>query len=476
MKTTEPDLFKWIKGFLLGTFFSLFSLVYTQSTAVDSYIEEFMQNNHIPGCAALLVKNGRVVYENYFGFANLETGEPVAYNTIFMLASTSKTVTATAIMKEYENGCFDITDSIDTHLPFVVRNPNQPDIPITFGQLLTHTSSIDDNWPLMPYYQGDSPIDLYTYLIGYLVPGGTYYAEGNYKSYAPGINYAYSNVAIALIGYLTEYISGIPFDEYCNDSIFTSLCMNTTSWFLPALDTTLIARPYSYSNGEYKDEGLYGYSDYPSGQLRTTAASLAKFMQMYINYGIFNNNRMLDSVTIENMNSAQIPSINSSQGLIFKSYKHGNDTIWGHNGYDKGICSQMGFDKVNKTGVVILMNGSGDPVSIIDKMLDYAAEVSSGTGSILDCDFITSLQTSQPTANTIVIYPNPGNGLFNLVVSISGRGIYMEIFNNLGSLVYKKPILQEVTSFDITDQPAGIYYVRLIQNRNRVGNQIIIKN
>ena len=82
MKTRKLNLFKLIKGFLLWTFLFQCTLGLAQSSTVDSYIETFMDQNHIPGCAALIVKQGRVVYEKYFGYANLETSQPVTFSTI----------------------------------------------------------------------------------------------------------------------------------------------------------------------------------------------------------------------------------------------------------------------------------------------------------------------------------------------------------------------------------------------------------
>ncbi len=60
-----------------------------------------------------------------------------------VIASISKTITATAVMQLWEQGLFELDDDVNDYLPFNVRNPNHPDVPITFRMLLTHTSSIN---------------------------------------------------------------------------------------------------------------------------------------------------------------------------------------------------------------------------------------------------------------------------------------------------------------------------------------------
>jgi CubicO group peptidase (beta-lactamase class C family) len=114
------------------------------SSSLDSFIVAQMNSQHVAGLAACIVKSGRVVWNGNYGFADIARNKPVTDSTIFMLASISKTVTATALMQLYEAGRFQLDDSVNGHLPFAVRNPNFPSVPITFRMLLTHRSSIQD--------------------------------------------------------------------------------------------------------------------------------------------------------------------------------------------------------------------------------------------------------------------------------------------------------------------------------------------
>lgn len=189
----------------------------------------------------------RLIWEGYYGYANIALQDSVKASTIFMLASISKTVTASALMQLWEQGRFQLDDSINAYLPFSIRNPYFPSIAITFRHLLTHSSSIRDGY--YPYYWGSDPqITLEEYIIGNLTPEGSHYSPANFSSsYPPGALVSYCNIGASLCGYLVEIISGIPFDQYCRDSIFIPLGMTHTAWFLRDLNVSLIAHPYTWN-------------------------------------------------------------------------------------------------------------------------------------------------------------------------------------------------------------------------------------
>jgi len=102
----------------------------------------------------------------------------------------------------------------------------------------------------MTYYDGDPELELGYFLEEYLISGGEFYnANGNFTNSNPGTNYEYSNIGAALIGYLVEVISEIPFNEYCNENIFEPLEITNAGWFLSEIDIDELAIPYEISGG-----------------------------------------------------------------------------------------------------------------------------------------------------------------------------------------------------------------------------------
>ena len=348
---------------------------------LDTFILDLMNTHHVPGLAACIVKNGKMLWTGTYGYANIEEHRPVQKGTLFELASVSKTVTTTALMQLYEAGLFGLDDDINGYLPFAVRNPAHPADAITFRMLLTHTSSIRDNWDLMRYYWGsDSPIPLDEYLWNYLTPQGKYYFpdKNYYTDMRPGTSWHYSNIGIVVAGYLVEAISGVPFDQRCEDHIFTPLGMDETSWFLAGLDPAHIAMPYHWDGSEYVPYGFFGYSDYPAGQLRTSVDQLACFLISYIQQGEYQGARILDSATVDLILTVQLPDLNNSQGLVWFYQNLLGRYLWGHTGGDFGIATRMHFDPSTGIGVITLSNGETQyPLRLIqDRLFEFAENYS----------------------------------------------------------------------------------------------------
>ena len=429
--------------------------IYRDEEELISFIESTMATHLIPGLSISVVKDENIVWERYFGYSNIENETAVNESTMFILSSVSKTVTATALMQLFEDGLFSLDDNINSYLPFNVNHPDYPLTPITFKMLLSHTSGIKDQWGVMPYYDGDSVLELGYYLEQYLTPQGEFYsANGCFSDSQPGTNYIYSNNGAALIGYLVERLSNQPFNEYCNENIFEPLNMNNAAWLLSEIDDlNQIAMPYQLSAGSgdtcyeigcgiydqsnpcfcdsecvYYDDccsdynevcgedgsgssGIqlsplyhYGYSDYPSGQLRTTSNNLGKFVSAYINDGVYNGTRILEEETIELIKTVQYPNINSQQGLIWY-YKNGNaQTLFGHNGGDLGSLTEMFISYLNNIGVVVLSNSSNYNaiIQIENAVFEFAEQTSFIVSGDVNQDSTVNIQDIILTVNMIL--------------------------------------------------------------------------
>ena len=131
---------------------------YRDESELLEFIESTMETHLIPGLSISIIKNNDIVWEKQLGYANIINNIPVDENTMFILSSISKTVTATALLQLFEEGLFNLDDDIDNYLPFNVNHPDYPLTPITFKMLLTHSSGIKDNWNVMTYYDGDSEL------------------------------------------------------------------------------------------------------------------------------------------------------------------------------------------------------------------------------------------------------------------------------------------------------------------------------
>jgi CubicO group peptidase (beta-lactamase class C family) len=324
---------------------------------LDEFITESMEEAHIPGLAAGIVKDGTLVWARGYGWADVENQLPVTPDTVFAMASISKTVSATAVMQLWDDGLLGLDDDIDQYLRFPVDNPHHSDDPISFRQLLTHTSSIRDHPRLYDasYHPGDPMILLGTFVNDYLVPHGMRYRKRNYAKSAPGAEYEYSNIGFGLVGHLVAEISGRTFEEFTAERLFGPLGMASTGWHIADVDPDRLAVPYRWKGKKkgYKAYPQYGFPTYPDGGLRTSVNDFARYMAMHLADGRWNGGTILSGAAAVAMGTVQFPQIAPGQGLGFEVPDEG---VLYHDGGDPGVSTEMLLLKPSGVGVVIMVN------------------------------------------------------------------------------------------------------------------------
>ena len=328
---------------------------YLDTPEVDAYLLAQMQAAHAPGIAVALIKGGHIGWAKGYGLADIDAKRPITADTLFMLASVSKTVTSVALMRLIEDPArhLSLDDDIDTSLPFAVRNPAFPDTPITFRMLLTHTSSFDGVVGLEDVSNtvtGDPPVPLHDFLAAAVAQ------KESWGPSKPGTAYSYSNIGASLAGYLVEAISGKSLEDYCQSEIFAPLHMNETSWFLRGLDSSHIATPYEITSAPPQAQGLYGVEFYPATELRTSVTQLARFLVMFEQRGQYGGARILKDATVDEMRRVQFPAIEPTQGLIWFTNGDLTPSLIGHSGGYYGVNTEMWFDPKTGSGYVLLSN------------------------------------------------------------------------------------------------------------------------
>jgi len=155
-------------------------------TERDRFIQQMMKSAGIPGVQAVVVKGNRILWSKSYGYAVLAQLGPVTpmrNDSILFTCSVAKILTAVAVMQQVEKGSISLDDDINRYVPFMVRNPKWPDVPITWRMLLTHTSSINDATGVeesVYTYGMQNPVTLEAYLEGIFKPGGIYQRPDSY--------------------------------------------------------------------------------------------------------------------------------------------------------------------------------------------------------------------------------------------------------------------------------------------------------
>lgn len=336
---------------------------------MDKQIANWMERHNVPGLAACIVKSDKIVWSGGYGMANLTKGIRFTPDqTLFQIASISKTITAAAVMQLRDKGFFKLDDDVGKFLKFPVRNPRYPEQPITFRHLLTHTSSLDEGEALYATYAaGDPTMSLDEVVTKYFATKRWFWRPDNYCKYAPGAKECYSNAGYALLGYLVEAIGRQPLEEYLEQNVYSVLRMNETSFYIAKLNPEKQARPYTYArklkrelspgDGDgnllpkgvspkvgYNEHALYSYPTLADGMVRTSVNQLANFMIAMMNGGRFDGAQLLGEETVNEMLSGK--------GLCWCR----TGDYWGHDGSDPGCETEIMLNPETKIGFIIFAN------------------------------------------------------------------------------------------------------------------------
>ncbi len=339
--------------------------------AIDRFMTVQMKSGGIPGLAVGLARSGQVLFARGYGYADVASRRAVTIDSMFHIASITKTVIATGMMMLVEEGRISLDEPVNRHLDFPVIHPAAPHEAITARHLLTHMSGISD----ATYYDmdfrtpgKDSPLGLGEFLKSYLVPGGSHYSPtGSYSKATPGQTYDYCNVGYGLLGYLGGRITGMDFRTYLQRRLFAPLGMKHLSWTLADVPPRLRVIPYDESEGHLSPVEPVGFPDWSAGMLRASISGFLPFLAASANQGAAGRTRMLSAPAMAQMLDMHqppgLPTWLTGQGLGWMQSEEGGVSRINHWGGDPGVFTAAYIDPASTAGVAIFTNTSATAVS-----------------------------------------------------------------------------------------------------------------
>ncbi|QCK16898.1 serine hydrolase domain-containing protein [Mangrovivirga cuniculi] len=375
---------RFVSAIVLLLVFQL-ELLSQSNTKLDRYFEKQIEKIGIVGLQAAFLSEGELKWNNSYGNKRVDKKSYVNDSTLFMIASSTKPITAIGIMKLCEDGKLNLDTDINDYLPFKIQNPHHPNAKLTTRMLLSHTSSIIDNWEVIsPLYTlekgGDSPIELHDFVKDYFNSGRKYYDSlANFSSKPPLTERNYSNMGYVLCGYLIEVITEMDFEDFMYQKVFEPLNMQNTYWFLSDIPHDNIAYPHQPSDD--KNEGFeilnhYGYADYPDGQIRTTVSDYAKIIELMLNEGMVSDFRFLEPETVKEMLRIQYPNVDKYQAIAWNSNEFDHWLYYllmrrlpSHTGGDPGVATVVSFDPEENVGAIVFVNSP--PSSFLEAKAFY---------------------------------------------------------------------------------------------------------
>jgi CubicO group peptidase (beta-lactamase class C family) len=319
---------------------------------IDRALQSYIEDGRVPGLVALVLQNGRTVYEKALGWRDRESSSPMRPEAIFRIASQSKSITSAAIMMLVEEGKVGLGDAVSRFIPafatttVAVRTDANISVvparrPVLIKDLLTHTSgmSYGTDAHIAALYEAKG--------LGPAAGNGWYTADKNepicttmerlatlpFVSH-PGEAYVYG-YNTDVLGCVVERASGIPLDQFIRTRITEPLGMKDTHFYLPPSDRDRLVTLYSTGpDGRFvrAPEGARGQGAYVEGPrvsfsggagLLSTAHDYARFLEMIRRGGVHEGRRLLGSRAVGLMTTNQIGTLRPTNGL---GYGYGFET------------------------------------------------------------------------------------------------------------------------------------------------------
>lgn len=330
----------------------------TPPEALDDYVRWEMERHGIAGLAAVIVKDDAPVWTGTFGFANVEDAIAVDGDTLFAVASISKTIVTVPLLRLVEDGMLDLDAPVDDYLPFAVRHPGFPDVPVTARMLLTHTSGLEDDFATLAMVMnpGAPTMTLAEFSEAYVTPGGELYAEANWGA-RPGTEWSYCNAAFDLVGYLVEAVSGEPLPDRTRVDLLEPLAMTSSAWSYTDVPPDQLAVGYTWNaRTGFTPVEYEGLAYYPAGGFVTSLNDLTRFLRAFMRYGELDGERVLEEATATAMRERQVPDVYDRQALTWRYTTRGGHTYLGHSGATLGGSANMMFRPDDGTAIIVLTN------------------------------------------------------------------------------------------------------------------------
>ena len=363
---------------------------------IDEEIITLMEEVKIPSISACIIKNDSIIWYGSYGFYNRLLRLKPTKDTVYMAGSVSKAFATTALMQLYEKGLFDLDDDINDYLPYPLRNPHHPEVPITFKMVLSHQSSLPLTFPsqypsLYTAYLLNFPKLTYPDFKEFLVPGGKVYDPNVWTKNRPGDAFNYSNVGFMLVEYLFELISGQDFQEYCKENIFIPLKMYNTSYNILNFKRFDRAVPYAQIGNFNFRLPFYILPSPGAGGIVTTIEDLSHFLIAHMNNGTYDGVQILKNSSIELMHTLHYyheltEHYQFQYGLGWMFFNKSGVIYQGHGGDTFGYKARMLYRGIDMTGVILLINKN----IVFGRSAEDAFKFHETLGQIIDLLFLKS--------------------------------------------------------------------------------------
>ncbi|MBU1159166.1 MAG: beta-lactamase family protein [Candidatus Thermoplasmatota archaeon] len=341
------------------------------SLMIEEYLNKWMKLNGTPGLSLAITDSDRMIASYCIGEADISSHRPVSPHTLFQIGSVSKSFTCIALLQLAEKGVIDLNKKIVSYLPWFETKSGHEDI--TIHHMMTHTSGLIIGSDALPTAESE-----------------VWSLRSTDATSPKGSHFHYSNSAYKTLGILLETITGESYENIMRDRILKPLGMDSTE---PVIRNNIKERSAVGYSPLYDDRpfiagaalspSTWFESNTADGSISSTGADMCAYMRMLLNQGRHPEGRILAEEVFEKMVS---PYVDTNDGVHGRSYGYGlnieeidGNPGLGHQGGMVGFYTSMLMDSVKGIGVIVMINGPGEPYDVAKSVLRIVGSNGSGT-------------------------------------------------------------------------------------------------
>lgn len=349
---------------------------------IEKELMGIIPKSKIPGISIIIVNDSNNYFYNY-GYSDLKEKSPVTSNTLFELASCSKSFTALGVLKLNRENKLNLNDPVSKYIPWFTSYYKKKPEEIRIKHLLYHTSGISRN--TLKYIKPDTSSKALENTIKRL--------SGIELKSMPGKSFEYASINYDILGFIIEKVSNSAYEQYMQENIFKPLGLNSTFVISKsnALEKTEGYKISFYKPGEYKAPVYKGNN--PAGYIHSNAYDMAEWLKIQL--GIVKT--PFDSlIKMSHLRDETVPPRKNNLNAYAMGWNvslNGDDIIW-HDGLNPNFTSYTAFCPSKKTGIVLLANSNSDYTRLIGDYLIKKItgnEVTFDKNDVIDNDKIFSI-------------------------------------------------------------------------------------
>ncbi|HZS88058.1 MAG TPA: serine hydrolase domain-containing protein [Chloroflexota bacterium] len=325
---------------------------------MEARVREILNRWPAVGLAVGVVRDGRLAFFHGHGLADIASQTPITEDTVFRIASITKTFTAIAVMQLWEQGLVDLDVPANDYLRAYRLIPAQAGFrPATVRHLLTHTAGIAEEahpWRAFRPDFGES------FALGHLPTLAAYYGGGLRLLAEPGTRFRYNDHGFATLGQIVEDVSGTPFHHYLREHIFEPLGMADTDLLRSERVTSRLATGYTLRSTGARAVTDREWVTAGASSIYSTPRDMARYVATLLGGGANEHGSVLKPATLARMFEAhyqpdpRVPGI----GLAFSRFNFGGHLAVEHGGILPGFNSQIFAAPDDGVGVMAFTNGA----------------------------------------------------------------------------------------------------------------------